>query len=80
MGTLGRTSIKILLNEMKGVLQNSVVGLWRYLSSPISLGIMFENLLLLKLEDLSLFITSLPLSDVSLFISISAYCPSFSLS
>ena len=42
-GTLGRTSTKILLSEMKSVLQNLVVGLWRYLSSPISSGIMFEN-------------------------------------
>lgn len=40
MGTLGRTSTKILLNEMKGGLQNWVVGLWRYLSLPIYSGTM----------------------------------------
>lgn len=43
MGALEKTSTKIPLNAMKGVLQNWVVGLWKYLSSLIYLGIVFYN-------------------------------------
>ena len=47
METLERTSTKILLSVMKGVLQNWVAELWRYLSLPIFSGCLFDAKLFL---------------------------------
>lgn len=44
MEILERTSTKILSSEMKDVLRNWVVGLWKYLCLPIFSGILLAQI------------------------------------